>query len=761
MTSTTVSVLISEPVKSNHLRGLYDERHLPYLLRKPLGLRQLKQIHAKLLRRGLHQDVILVTKMVGACAVSGSMEYAYHLFRGTQHPDLVLCNTMLKGYTQNDLMKEALDFFAHVLEGGFFFPDQYSLPCVFKACAAILADTVGRAVHAMAAKSGLASDAYVGNSLVDFYGKCGDMDSALFAFCRIEELNSISWNILIGSFVSRGNMVRARKLFDEMPGRDIASWNTMLSGYAKAGDLVEARRLFEEMPEKNLVSWNAMIAAYAQNGKGEDALTVFSKMRESSVRPGLATMLTVMSIVSNMSNADNVNWVVDLAASSEFANSVSILTATVNLYSKFGRIDDACRVFSGIHVKDTVCYNAMIGGFTQNQEPSKALELFRQMQAEVVEPDAMTMVSVLSACAQLGALGLGEWVHDYVERNGIFMDVYLGTALVDMYARCGDIDRSRRVFNKIPQRDVASWNAMIRGLAMHGHGSGALELFLQMEMEGYSPNYITFVALLSACSHEGLVSHGFSIFNSMKARYGITPGIEHYGCMVDLLGRGGRLAEAREFIENMPIEPDSAIWAALLSACRFHDNLDLAKEATEKLIALNPNHDGNYVLLSNIYAKAGKWEDVARVRESMRSQGVRKTPGCSAVEIGNSVYEFTAGDRSHPQWAEIYAKWNELAKQLKPMGYSPHTGSVLRGILDEEEKEQALYRHGEKLAVSFALITTKPGTPIRIVKNLRICADCHRAFELISALLGRKITVRDRNRFHHFREGRCSCRGYW
>ncbi|XP_031486506.1 pentatricopeptide repeat-containing protein At1g08070, chloroplastic-like [Nymphaea colorata] len=761
MASMAVSVLVSEPVKGNHLPRLYDERHLSPLLKKRLALRQLKQIHAKLLRGGLNQDVVLVTKMVGACAVSGAMDYAYLLFRGTQHPDLVLCNAMLKGYTQNGFMKEALHFYVHVLEGGFFFPDQYTLPYVFKACAALLAVTAGRAVHAMSVKSGLAGDAFVGNSLVDFYAKCGDVDSALCAFCRIEEPNPISWNILIGSFVSSGDMVSARKLFDEMPERDVASWNTMLSGYAKAGDLVEARRVFEQMPERNLVSWNAMIAAYAQNGKGEHALMVFSQMVGSSVSPGVATMLTVMSIVSNMSNSDNVNWVVDLAARSEFANSVSILTAIVNLHAKFGRIDDAYRVFSGIHDKDTVCYNAMIGGFTQNQEPSRALELFRRMQSEAIEPDAMTMVSVLSACAQLGALGLGEWVHNYVERNGIPMDVYLGTALVDMYARCGDVDSSWRVFIKMPQRDVATWNAMIRGLAMHGHGNGALQLFLQMEIEGYSPNYITFVALLSACSHEGLVSHGFSIFNSMKAKYGIMPGIEHYGCMVDLLGRAKHLAEAREFIEKMPIEPDSAIWAALLSACRFHQNLELAKEATEKLIALNPSHDGNYVLLSNIYAKAGKWEDVARMRESMRSQGVRKTPGCSAVEIGDSVYEFTAGDRSHPQWAEIYAKWNELAKQLKPMGYSPDTGTVLRGILDEEEKEQALYRHSEKLAVSFALITTKPGTPIRIVKNLRICVDCHRAFELISLLLGREITIRDRNRFHHFREGHCSCRGYW
>lgn len=574
--------------------------------------------------------------------------------------------------------------------------------------------------------------------------------------------STTSWNIIVSGLLSLGDLEAAKEVFDEMPERDVVSWNTVMSAFAKAGELGIARRLFDEMPERNLVSWNALIAGFAQNDRNDEALVIFSQMLESGMEPDNVTILSVVSTVSGARSPDSS--VVDRILSfSRSTNSVAVLTAILNLFAKFGRVDDARKIFDEIPEKDVVTWNAMIGGYSQNQRPVEAIKLFRQMQDKCrskVKPDGVTMVSLIASCGQMGALGLGEWVHAYIEKNEIELDVFLVTALVDMYAKCGDLKRSQLLFQGMSEQDLTSWNAMIKALAVHGKGKEALEMFSLMERHGLMPNYITFVGLLSACSHGGLVDEGLKLFNSMQSRYNIIPRIEHYGCVVDLLGRAGQLAEAYEFIKQMPIEPDVIVWGALLGACRSHQNIELAEEAARRLVELEPRHDGNYVLLSNVYASVGKWGEVAKVRARMKDQNVEKTPGCSAVELGGVVYEFSAADRSHPRSAEIYAAWDKLVERLKPMGYEPNTRALLRN-LDEEEREEALYRHSEKLALSFALISSTDALPIRIVKNLRICSDCHRAMELVSKVEGREIIIRDRNRFHHFIDGHCSCGGYW
>lgn len=594
------------------------------------------------------------------------------------------------------------------------------------------------------------------------YFKCCGAEFAMRVFRTIAEPDSTTWNIVISGLLKLGDLEYAKRFFDEMPEKDVVSWNTLMSAFARAGELESARKLFDEMPERNLVSWNALIAALSQNGEHDEALLLFSRMLESGVKPDKVTILSVVSAIAGAHTPDQ-SVVDQILSFSRSTNSVSVLTAVLNLYAKFGRIGDARKIFDEIPEKDIITWNAMIGGYSQNRQPNEAIELFRQMQEQrgsKVRPDGVTMVGLISSCAQMGALGLGEWVHAYIEKNEIELDVFLVTALIDMYARCGDLNRSRLLFWGMPKGDLASWNAMIKGLAIHGKGNEALEIFSMMERSRVVPNYITFVGLLSACSHGGLVEKGLELFYSMQSQYSIAPRIELYGCVVDLLGRAGRLTEAYEFIKCMPIEPDAVVWGALLGACRSHQNVELAEESACRLVELEPSHDGNYVLLSNVFASKGKWEDVAKVRAHMRAQNVQKTPGCSGVELGGTVYEFSAGDRSHPRSPEIYAAWDRLVEQLKPMGYEPNTRALLRN-LDEEDKEAALYRHSEKLALSFALISSSDGSPIRIVKNLRICGDCHRAMELVSELKGREIIIRDRNRFHHFSAGRCSCEGYW
>lgn len=414
--------------------------------------------------------------------------------------------------------------------------------------------------------------------------------------------------------------------------------------------------------------------------------------------------------------------------------------------------------------RNIVTWNSVINGFALNGRAGEALALFRRMrdEDEDVEPDGFTVVSLLCACAELGALALGRRVHVYSIKQGLYgRNVHVGNSLVDLYAKCGSVEEGRKVFDEMgSKRNVVSWTSLIVGMAVNGFGKEALELFGAMERERLRPTEITLVGVLYACSHCGLVDEGFQYFDRMREEYGIVPKMEHYGCMVDLLGRAGLVEEAHDYIMTMPVKPNAVIWRTLLGACTMHKKLDLGEVASSKLKELDPGHSGDFVLLSNMYASAGRWRDVQKLRKYMRKGGVKKHPGRSLLELGNSVREFVMGDRSHPMTDEIYEKLEEIAKGLRKEGYVPKTSNVLADI-EEEEKETALGYHSERLAIAFALITTSPGTPIRIVKNLRVCEDCHIVTKLISKVYEREIVVRDRSRFHHFKDGLCSCKDYW
>jgi pentatricopeptide repeat protein len=312
----------------------------------------------------------------------------------------------------------------------------------------------------------------------------------------------------------------------------------------------------------------------------------------------------------------------------------------------------------------------------------------------------------------------------------------------------------------MPERDVVSWNTMIAGYGMHGQGEDALGLFSKMQQTCINPDSITFVCVLSACSHTGLLEEGWEYFYCMSRDYCITPKMQHYACMIDLLGRAGCLKDAQDFIEKMPYKPSASVWGSLLGACRVHNNIQVGEYVAERLFDLDPEKAGYYVLLSNIYAAAGRWDDVSKVRTMMKDRGIKKMPGCSLVEVKNKVHAFNVGDKSHPQSEKIYAMLNSLAKQMEEAGYIPDTNFVLHDV-EEEVKEHMLYSHSEKLAIAFGLINTSPGTTIRITKNLRVCGDCHNATKFISKIVRREIIVRDANRFHHFKDGSCSCRDYW
>ncbi|PON86323.1 DYW domain containing protein [Trema orientale] len=402
----------------------------------------------------------------------------------------------------------------------------------------------------------------------------------------------------------------------------------------------------------------------------------------------------------------------------------------------------------------------MIAGYVQCGKPKEATNLFLEMEKVGLKPNEVTVVAVLAACADLGDLYLGRRIHEYSSRSGFGKDVRVSNTLIDMYVKCGCLEDAQEVFHEMEERTVVSWSAMIQGLAIHGKAEEALRLFSEMIRAGVKPNWVTFLGLLHACSHMGLIDEGRNFFAGMTRDYGIVPRIEHYGCMVDLLSRAGLLQDAHEFIKNMPIKPNGVVWGALLGGCKVHKNIALAEEAIRHLSELDPLNDGYYVVLSNIYAQAERWEDTAQVRKLMRDRGVKKTPGWSSITVDGICHEFVAGDESHPQALEIFQTWGKLLEKMKLRGYVPNTSVVLLDM-EEAEKVKFVYRHSEKLALVFGLMTTAAGTPIHIRKNLRVCEDCHEAFKLISAIVNREIVVRDRNRFHCFKDGSCSCRDYW
>lgn len=425
-----------------------------------------------------------------------------------------------------------------------------------------------------------------------------------------------------------------------------------------------------------------------------------------------------------------------------------------------GQIGVAEKMFDEMPERDVVSWSTMLTGYVQNGCLEEALECFRGVRETGLRLNEAILVSVLSASAQLGLLEHGKLVHSLVDSMNFQITASLGTSLIDMYAKCGCIEQSKLLFDNMPRKDIWAWNVMISGLAMHGLAKEALKLFEKFIDKGFSPANVTFVGVLNACSRAGLVREGRHYFKLMTENYGIEAEMEHYGCMVDLLSRAGFVDEAVELIENMKISPDPVLWATLLGACKIHGHIELGEKIGNKLIQLDPNHGGHYVQLSSVYAKARKWEEVIRVRRLMSERNTNKAIGWSLIEAQGKVHKFVAGDKDHERVTEIYKMLELIGTLVAKTGYSPNISSVLHDI-GEEEKETMIREHSERLAIAFGLLVTGVGDCIRVVKNLRVCVDCHEVTKIISKVFEREIIVRDGSRFHHFKEGKCSCRDFW
>ncbi|XP_020583515.1 pentatricopeptide repeat-containing protein At5g04780-like [Phalaenopsis equestris] len=756
------------------------------------------QIHAIAVLAGFESDPFVANTLIMFYADFGKIFDCQKLFDAINGRNVVSWNALFSAYVKNDQHNIAVEFFRDMVATGMR-PNEYGFSIVLNACTGSYDLDRGRIVHGYLIRLAYESDRFTANALLDFYAKLGDIDSASLVFEEISQPDIVSWNAFISGCVLQGKDILAMNLFNQMKESAMlpneftlssilkaSAGTTMLdlgqqihafmikSGndsdifigvglvdlYAKCEHNGDSLKAFNLMQVHDLVAWNAIISGYSHNNNDSEALSLFSSMRKDGFGFNRTTLASVLKSVANSQASTACKQTHTLAIKAGFLLDQHVANGLVDAYGKCGSLEDAGKAFHECPSGDIVSFTSMITALSQSGEGEEAMKLFHAMREMDLKPDSFVCSSLLNSCANLSASEQGKQIHTHVVKMGFVLDNFASNALVNMYAKCGSIEDATSAFSEIPERGIVSWSAMIGGLAQHGHGKKALDYFYGMLNEGVPPNHITLTSVLCACNYGGLVTEAEKYFNSMEEMFGIERTLEHYACMVDILGRAGRLRSAMELVESMPFEANAAIWGALLGASRVHNNVEIGMKAAEMLLILEPEKSGTHVILANIYASAGMWNEVAGMRKLMRETMVKKEPGVSWIEVKDKVHTFFVGDRSHERREEIYAKLEELGDLMNKAGYVPLVETDLHYV-EKWEKETLLLQHSEKLAVAFGLISTPASAPIRIMKNLRVCRDCHEAFKFICKITERKIILRDINRFHHFQEGACSCGDYW
>ncbi|KAI5339629.1 PREDICTED: pentatricopeptide [Prunus dulcis] len=767
--------------------------HLQACLRKR-DLFSGKSIHAQIIKSGLHFGVFLMNNLMNmyvktgysldahrvfeempvrntlswnailsAYAKQGKFDAALRVFNEMPERDSVSWTSMIVGYNQMGRFGNAIQMFVDMISDGVTVT-QFTITNILSACAAVKALDVGRKVHSFVVKLAVGSYVSVANCLLNMYAKSGDPRTAKIVFDRIRLKNTSSWNAMISLHMQCGRADLALVQFKQMTECDVVSWNSMIAGYNQHGLDMEALTIFSSMlkdsflkPDKFTLS--SVLSACANLEKLEIGRQIHALIITAELDTSQAVKNALISMYAKSGGLEIAQKVLEQCVTSDL--NVIAFTALLDGYIKLGDINPARQIFDSLRDRDVVAWTAMIVGYVQNGLNDDALELFREMINEGPRPNSYTLAAMLSVSSSMASLDYGKQIHASAMRSGEVYSVSVSNALISMYSKAGSISGAKQVFNLVHwNRDTVSWTSMIIALAQHGLGEEAIELFEKMLSLGIKPDHITYVGVLSACIHVGLVEQGRSYYNLMRNVHKIEPTHSHYACMIDLLGRAGLLQEAFNFTQSMPIEPDVIAWGSLLSSCKVHKNVDLAEVAAERLLLIDPDNSGAYSSLANLYSACGRWADAAQVRKSMKDRRVKKEQGFSWIQIQNKVHVFGVEDGGHAQRDAIYKMMEKIWKEIKNIGFIPDTESVLHDV-SEEAKEKMLKYHSEKLAIAFGLINTPENTTLRIMKNLRVCNDCHSAIKFISKLVGREIIVRDATRFHHFKNGRCSCRDYW
>ncbi|KAI5352949.1 PREDICTED: pentatricopeptide [Prunus dulcis] len=721
---------------------------------------QAKKLHCHIIKTVTSPETFLLNNMITTYGRLGNLRYARHVFDQMPHPTLfswnailsvysksgylsdmqeifdrmprrdgVSWNSFISGHASCGLLAEAVKFYSLMLTDGAANLNRITFSTMLVLCSSQRCVNLGRQLHGHIVKFGFESYVFVGSPLVDMYSKAG-------------------------------LILDAKRVFNSMPERNVVMYNTLITGLLRCGLIEDSECLFSKMPEKDSISWTTMITGLTQNGSGSKALDKFREMILEGLSMDQYTFGSVLTACGGLFALEEGKQVHAYIIRTELIDNIFVGSALVDMYCKCRSIKAAEGVFKRMSCKNVVSWTAMLVGYGQNGYSEEAVRVFCDMQRKGVEPDDFTLGSVISSCANLASLEEGAQFHGQALASGLISFITVSNALVTLYGKCGSIEDSHRLFNEMNIRDEVSWTALVSGYAQFGKAYETIDLFERMLAHGLKPDGVTFIGVLSACSRAGLVDKGHQYFESMVKEHGITPIMDHYTCIIDLLSRAGRLEEAKRFINEMPFHPDAIGWATLLSSCRLHCNIEIGKWAAESLLELEPQNPASYILLSSIYAAKGKWNEVANLRRGMRDKGVRKEPGCSWIKYKSRVHIFSADDQSSPFSDQIYAKLEKLNCKMIEEGYEPDMSSVLHDV-EESEKKKMLNYHSEKLAIAFGLIFLPAGVPIRVVKNLRVCGDCHNATKYISKITKREILVRDAVRYHLFKDGTCSCGDFW
>ncbi|KAL9300899.1 Pentatricopeptide repeat-containing protein [Arabidopsis thaliana] len=756
-----------------------------------------RQLHCQCIKFGFLDDVSVGTSLVDTYMKGSNFKDGRKVFDEMKERNVVTWTTLISGYARNSMNDEVLTLFMRMQNEGTQ-PNSFT----FAAALGVLAEEGvggrGLQVHTVVVKNGLDKTIPVSNSLINLYLKCGNVRKARILFDKTEVKSVVTWNSMISGYAANGldlealgmfysmrlNYVRLSESsfasviklcanlkelrFTEQLHCSVVKYGflfdqnirtALMVAYSKCTAMLDALRLFKEIGcVGNVVSWTAMISGFLQNDGKEEAVDLFSEMKRKGVRPNEFTYSVILTALPVISPSEVHAQVVK----TNYERFSTVGTALLDAYVKLGKVEEAAKVFSGIDDKDIVAWSAMLAGYAQTGETEAAIKMFGELTKGGIKPNEFTFSSILNVCAATNAsMGQGKQFHGFAIKSRLDSSLCVSSALLTMYAKKGNIESAEEVFKRQREKDLVSWNSMISGYAQHGQAMKALDVFKEMKKRKVKMDGVTFIGVFAACTHAGLVEEGEKYFDIMVRDCNIAPTKEHNSCMVDLYSRAGQLEKAMKVIENMPNPAGSTIWRTILAACRVHKKTELGRLAAEKIIAMKPEDSAAYVLLSNMYAESGDWQERAKVRKLMNERNVKKEPGYSWIEVKNKTYSFLAGDRSHPLKDQIYMKLEDLSTRLKDLGYEPDTSYVLQDI-DDEHKEAVLAQHSERLAIAFGLIATPKGSPLLIIKNLRVCGDCHLVIKLIAKIEEREIVVRDSNRFHHFSsDGVCSCGDFW
>ncbi|KAK9069050.1 hypothetical protein SSX86_013166 [Deinandra increscens subsp. villosa] len=670
-----------------------DARKLIPLMRNMVGestsMKHVQLIHQKVITCGLQNNIAVCKNLISLLFSCQLFQSASLVFQSIENPsDITLWNSLISSYTKSFMFDEALQVFQKLMRIGFLKPDSYTYPSVLKACSGA---GLGRMVHTHLVKNGFMGDVVVTTSLLGMYARCGEFGLALQLFDEMPERDLASWNTLISCYHRDGHYEKALKLFGKMKDHDSVSFTTAISAcakllnpvrgkqihdeavrngfasdpfvqaalvdmYGKCGCLEMAIQVFEEAPFKNLVSWNSMIAGYSIKGDSKSCVHLLSRMGTTGLtKPNSTTLSTLLMACSKSANLKHGKFIHGYIIKNNIKSDLFIHTSLLDMYFKCGKTSSAEYVFATMRKTEVVEWNSMISGYVAVGLYLEALAVYSDMIAACVEPDSITVTSILAACSQLGALERGKEIHESIifgkfESNEIVMG-----ALLDMYTKCGAVDEAQKVFNRLPERDLISWTTMITAYGAHGQAFKALQLFQEMKKLNIKPDRVVFLAVISSCSHAGLVNEGCYYFNEMVNDYGIKPQIADYSCLVDLLGRAGRLHEAYAILQRTPsIREDVELLSTLFSACYLHGDLKLGEEIAGLLIDKSPDDPSTYIVLANMYASIKKWDKARKVRLKIKELGLRKNPGCTWIEIDKKIEPFFVEDKSIPRADLVY-----------------------------------------------------------------------------------------------------------